>query len=243
MSDKIVKPDNNSQLGKKEQVENMFNNIAPKYDFLNHVLSLGIDILWRKKAVKLLKKIHPNRVLDIATGTADFAIENIQSGAQEIIGIDISQGMINVGNTKIKKKNLEHKIKLSIADSENLPFDENYFDGITVGFGVRNFENLSKGLCEMYRVLKPNGICLVLEFSKPNKFPIKSIYNLYFKKILPGIGKLISKDKTAYTYLPESVDNFPSGKAFITILESVGFKNTKIVPLSFGIASIYVASK
>jgi demethylmenaquinone methyltransferase/2-methoxy-6-polyprenyl-1,4-benzoquinol methylase len=243
MSEKIVKPDNNSQLGKKEQVEQMFNNIAPKYDLLNHSLSLGIDILWRKKAVKILKKNNPNKVLDIATGTADFAIENLNSGAKNIVGIDISEGMLNLGKVKVHKKKLDDKIQLLIADSEKLPFENNSFDGITVGFGVRNFENLTLGLSEMYRVLNDNGVCIVLEFSKPKKFPIKSIYNIYFKNILPGIGKLISKDKSAYTYLPESVDNFPDGKNFTNILESVGFKNTKIIPLSFGIASIYVAYK
>ena len=221
----------------------MFNNIAPKYDLLNHTLSLGIDIIWRKKVVGILKKTNPIKVLDIATGTADFAIANVKSGAKEIIGIDISEGMLSVGKVKISNKKLSDKIQLFQADSENMPFENNSFDGITVGFGVRNFENLELGLSEMHRVLKTNGICLILEFSKPKHFPIKNIYNLYFKKILPSIGKIISKDKSAYTYLPESVDNFPDGKDFTDILEKVGFKNTKSITVSFGIASIYVCYK
>jgi demethylmenaquinone methyltransferase/2-methoxy-6-polyprenyl-1,4-benzoquinol methylase len=242
MNSESVKP-YNQEDGKKEQVAQMFNNIATKYDLLNHTLSMGIDILWRKRAVKILKKLNPKSILDIATGTGDFAIENLGSGASKITGIDISQGMIDVGIEKIKKKKLTDKVKLLLGDAEKLPFSDNSFDAITVGFGVRNFENLEKGLSEMYRVLKPGGTCLVLEFSKPTKFPIKSIYNLYFKNILPGIGKLISKDKVAYTYLPASVDAFPDGPKFISILTSAGYKNTKIIPLSFGIASIYLGIK
>lgn len=238
-----VKPYNDEEGGKKEQVAKMFNNISAKYDLLNHTLSMGIDILWRKKAVKILKKTNPQKILDIATGTADFAIENLGSGAQSVIGIDISAGMLEVGNKKLKKRGLDNKIKLQLADSENLPFEDNTFDAITVGFGVRNFENLEKGLSEMYRVLKPGGKCLVLEFSKPKKFPVKNVYNLYFKNILPGIGKMISKDKAAYTYLPESVNAFPDGENFTKILNKVGYIDTKILPLSFGIASIYEGSK
>lgn len=238
-----VKPYNDEEGGKKEQVAKMFNNIAAKYDLLNHTLSMGIDILWRKKAVRILKKNNPQKILDIATGTADFAIENLGSGAQSVIGIDISAGMLEVGNKKLKKRGLDNRIKLQLADSENLPFEDNTFDAITVGFGVRNFENLEKGLSEMYRVLKPGGKCLVLEFSKPKKFPVKNVYNLYFKNILPGIGKMISKDKAAYTYLPESVNAFPDGENFTKILNKVGYTDTKILPLSFGIASIYEGSK
>lgn len=242
MKTESVKP-YNQEDGKKEQVAKMFNNIAPKYDLLNHTLSAGIDILWRKKAVKILKKNKPFSILDIATGTGDFAIENLGSGAHKVTGIDISKGMIEVGIQKVKKKKLSDKVTLQIEDAEDLSFPDNSFDAITVGFGVRNFENLKKGLSEMHRVLKPGGTCLVLEFSKPKKFPVKNIYNLYFKNILPGIGKLISKDKAAYTYLPASVDAFPDGKEFTDILKSVGFKDTKIIPLSFGIASIYQGTK
>lgn len=231
------------ESGKKNQVKNMFNNIAPKYDFLNHVLSLGIDILWRKKAVKLIKAYQPENVLDIATGTADFAIEALNSGAKKVVGLDISNGMLEVGRTKIKKRKVDDRIDLVLGDSENLPFEDNSFDAITVGFGVRNFEDLEKGLAEMNRVLKPGGICAVLEFSKPKKFPIKNLYNFYFKRILPNIGKLISKDQSAYTYLPESVNAFPDGKNFTNILEKVNYQNTKIYPVTFGIASIYLAEK
>ncbi len=238
-----VKPYEGESASKKEQVAKMFDNISPKYDLLNHTLSMGIDILWRKKAVRILKKNSPKIVLDVATGTADFAIENLGSGAEKVIGIDISAGMLEVGEEKIKRKKLQDKITLKLADSEKLPFEDNYFDAITVGFGVRNFEHLEKGLSEMLRVLKPGGKCLVLEFSKPKKFPIKNIYNFYFKNILPTVGKLISKDNAAYTYLPESVNAFPDGKDFTDILEKVGFSNTKINALSFGIASIYESSK
>ena len=238
-----VKPYENEEGGKKEQVAKMFNNIAPKYDLLNHVLSMGIDILWRKKAVKILKKSQPKKVLDIACGTGDFTIEDLNSGAENVIGIDISKGMVDVGIEKVKKKGLQNKISLRVADSENLPFESNSFDGITVGFGVRNFENLEKGLSEMHRVLTQGGQCIVLEFSKPQKFPIKQLYFFYFKNILPLIGRMISKDQSAYTYLPDSVNAFPDGKRFTEILEKVGFKDTKIVPCSFGIASIYVGIK
>ena len=243
MSSTEVKPYENEQGSKKEQVAKMFNNIAPKYDFLNHTLSLGIDIIWRKKAVKLLKKYHPKKVLDIACGTGDFTIANLDSGAEKIIGLDISEGMVNVGIEKIKRKGLSDKISLQVGDSEKINFEDGTFDGITVGFGVRNFENLEKGLAEMYRVLASNGKVIILEFSKPKKFPIKQLYLFYFKYILPKIGRLISKDKTAYTYLPDSVNAFPDGENFTTILKRVGFKDTNIVNCSFGIASIYIGSK
>ena len=191
----------------------------------------------------LRKKYHPSNVLDIATGTADFAIENLKSGAKKVVGLDISEGMLNVGNAKIKQKKLDNRIELILGDSENLPFPDNSFDAITVGFGVRNFENLEQGLSEMLRVLKPGGVCAILEFSKPKQFPVKNLYNFYFKRILPSIGKKISKDTAAYTYLPESVDAFPDGVNFTTILTKVGYLNTKIYPVSFGIASIYLGEK
>jgi demethylmenaquinone methyltransferase/2-methoxy-6-polyprenyl-1,4-benzoquinol methylase len=241
--EKKVVPYEGEEGGKKDQVKTMFNNIAPRYDFLNHVLSLGIDILWRKKAVRLIKKFKPQNVLDIATGTADFAIENLNSGAKKVVGLDISEGMLNVGKAKIKQKKVDDRIELVLGDSENLPFPDASFDAITVGFGVRNFENLEKGLFEMLRVLKPGGVCAVLEFSKPKSFPIKNLYNFYFKRILPTIGKKISKDSAAYTYLPESVDAFPDGLNFTNILTKVGYINTKIYPVTFGIASIYIAEK
>ena len=221
----------------------MFNNISKKYDFLNHFLSLGIDILWRKKAIRLLKETQPKHILDIATGTGDFALEALKLKPTKVIGIDISEGMLNVGKEKIKQKGLQDVIELKLGDSENLEFKDNTFDAYTVGFGVRNFENLEKGLSEMLRVLKPNGTAIILEFSKPTTFPIKQIYNFYFNKMLPGIGKLVSKDNSAYTYLPESVNAFPDGEKFIEILTKIGYKKTTSITLMFGIASIYKASK
>ncbi len=228
---------------KKEQVATMFNNISKKYDFLNHFLSLGIDIIWRKKAIRLLKEQQPKQILDIATGTGDFAITALRLNPDKITGIDISEGMLAVGREKIKAKGLQDKIELKLGDSENLEFADNTFDAYTVGFGVRNFENLEKGLAEMLRVLKPNGTAIILEFSKPKSFPVKQLYNFYFNKVLPGIGKLVSKDACAYTYLPESVNAFPDGEKFIDILTKVGYKNPINISLMFGIASIYKANK
>lgn len=238
-----VIPYKEQTTGKKEQVATMFNNISKKYDFLNHFLSLGIDILWRKKAIKLLKPYQPKVMLDIATGTGDFALEALALNPEKVIGIDISEGMLAVGKEKMKQRKVDNIITLQLGDSENLPFENDYFDAYTAGFGVRNFENLEKGLAEMLRVLKPNGKAVILEFSKPKKFPIKQLYNFYFNNILPGIGKLVSKDNAAYTYLPESVNAFPEGDDFLVILNQLGYKNAKAVPLMFGIASIYTASK
>ncbi|MBE7441947.1 MAG: bifunctional demethylmenaquinone methyltransferase/2-methoxy-6-polyprenyl-1,4-benzoquinol methylase UbiE [Flavobacteriales bacterium] len=238
-----VIPYKEQQAGKKEQVATMFNNISKKYDFLNHFLSLGIDILWRKKAIKLLKPHQPKVMLDIATGTGDFALEALALNPEKVIGIDISEGMLAVGKEKMKQRKVDNIITLQLGDSENLPFDNDYFDAYTAGFGVRNFENLEKGLAEMLRVLKPNGQAVILEFSKPKKFPIKQLYNFYFNNILPGIGKLVSKDNAAYTYLPESVNAFPEGDDFLVILNQLGYKNAKAIPLMFGIASIYTATK
>ena len=238
-----VIPYKEKQETKKEQVATMFNNISHKYDFLNHFLSLGIDILWRKKAVRMLAPHQPKKILDIATGTADFAIEALKLNPEKIIGIDISEGMLNVGKEKIKKKGVDNIISLELGDSENLRFETAYFDAYTVAFGVRNFENLEKGLTEMLRVLKPNGTGIILEFSKPRKFPIKQLYNFYFNKILPGIGKMVSKDTAAYTYLPESVYAFPDGEDFVQLLTKIGYKNAKATTLLFGIATIYKASK
>ena len=208
----------NTTDSKKKQVEKMFDSIAKRYDLLNHSLSFGMDYYWRRKAIKYLTN-NPKTILDVATGTADFAISACRMKDVKITGIDISEGMINVGKEKIKKKGLENRIDLQIADSENLPFSDNSFDAITAGFGVRNFENLEKGLSEMYRVLSPNGMVAILEPSKPKAFPLKHIYNIYFHKVLPFIGKLISKDNSAYTYLPNSVEAFPSGDKFIQHLK------------------------
>ena len=238
-----VLPYKDLKLGKKEQVAKMFDNISHKYDFLNHFLSLGIDIYWRKKAIKLLSSSKPKYILDIATGTGDFAIEALHLLPDKVIGVDISAGMLKYGNEKIVKLGLQHKIELILGDSEKLPFDDNTFDAITVSFGVRNFENLEKGLIDMFRVLKPGGKALVLEFSKPRSFPMKQLYNFYFKNILPVLGKMFSKDNTAYTYLPESVNAFPDGEDFLKVFENSGFKKTKCIPLTFGISSIYIGEK
>jgi demethylmenaquinone methyltransferase/2-methoxy-6-polyprenyl-1,4-benzoquinol methylase len=237
-----VKPYNKG-ASKKEEVAEMFNNIDGNYDFLNHFLSMGIDVLWRKKAIKKLQAVAPKKMLDVATGTGDFAIEALALKPDEIIGVDISKEMLNVGIKKMKEKGHDNVIHLQLGDSENLPFENNTFDAITVSFGVRNFENLEKGLAEMYRVLKPGGKVMIIEFSKPEKFPIKQLYNFYFLNILPTIGKIVSKDSRAYTYLPESVNAFPYGQRFMDVLNKVGYKNPKNIPLTFGIASIYEGSK
>lgn len=238
-----VVPYKDKQGSKKEQVATMFDNISGKYDFLNHFLSLGIDIRWRKKAIKLLKKDQPKQILDIATGTGDFAIEALALNPDKVTGVDISVGMLNVGREKMKKRGLDHKIELLTGDSEQLQFEDNKFDAVIVSFGVRNFENLEKGLADMYRVLKPGGKTVILEFSKPKSFPFKQLYNFYFKWILPKIGNTISKDQAAYTYLPESVRQFPDGQNFLQILEKVGFKNTQCKSLTLGISSIYTGTK
>lgn len=238
-----VVPYKDTADSKKSQVAQMFNSIAGKYDFLNHFLSAGIDLYWRKKAIDELKPVNPKRVLDIATGTGDLAIEALRLNPDKITGVDISEGMLAVGREKLQKKGLAKKIELLSGDSENLQFGENAFDAITAGFGVRNFENLEKGLNEMHRVLKPGGKMVILEFSKPTAFPMKQGYNFYFKHILPLFGKLISKDDSAYTYLPESVQAFPDGPDFINILNKVGFKATRWQPLTFGICSIYTGIK
>jgi demethylmenaquinone methyltransferase/2-methoxy-6-polyprenyl-1,4-benzoquinol methylase len=239
----VVNPYKDLDKGKKAQVALMFNNIARKYDFLNHFLSMGIDKLWRRKAVKLLKTLEPKRILDIATGTGDFAIANLKLNPEKVVGIDISTEMLAVGREKIAKKNLQDKIELLEGDSENIQFADHFFDAITVAFGVRNFENLEKGLQEMNRVVRPGGKVVVLEFSKPKKFPVKQIYNFYFFKILPFWGRLVSKDASAYTYLPESVDAFPDDEDFLRIYQDCGFVDCKQIKLSFGIASIYLGTK
>lgn len=231
------------EAGKKDQVARMFNNISRRYDFLNHFLSLGIDRGWRKRAIRLLRPLQPKYILDVATGTGDFAFQALDLNPDKVIGVDISEGMLEVGRKKIAKRNLAAKIELGRGDSENLLFEENKFDAVTVGFGVRNFENLEKGLREIYRVLKPDAMLVVLEFSRPRKFPFRQLYNFYFKVILPKIGRLISNDKSAYTYLPASVEAFPDGKDFENILRKTGFKNTTCKTLTFGISSIYTAQK
>lgn len=239
----IITPYKDLTTSKKEQVATMFNNIAPKYDFLNQLLSMGIHKGWRRKAVNLLKEVNPKTILDIATGTGDFAIEAMKLNPDKVVGVDISEGMLKIGVEKINKLGLQNKIELKLGDSENLPFADNTFDAITVGFGVRNFENLEKGINDIYRVLNKNGMVAILEFSKPKAFPIKQVYHFYFRYITPTIGKIFSKDSSAYTYLPESVKAFPDGEDFLSVLKKAGFKETKAIPVTFGVASIYIAKK
>lgn len=238
-----VVPYKEENTSKKEQVARMFNSISHRYDFLNHFLSLGIDRGWRKKAINLLRPLKPRQLLDVATGTGDFALQALSLNPEKITGVDISEGMLQVGRKKIQDRNVADKIVLQLADSENLPFEENKFDAVTVGFGVRNFEHLERGLEEIFRVLKPGGVAVILEFSRPRKFPFKQGYNFYFKFILPKIGRIVSSDKTAYTYLPESVEAFPDGEDFLRILRDVGFKQTQCKSLTFGISSIYTGTK
>jgi demethylmenaquinone methyltransferase/2-methoxy-6-polyprenyl-1,4-benzoquinol methylase len=227
---------------KADEVELMFNNIAPKYDLLNNLLSVGIDKIWRKKVSKLLSQ-EVKSVLDVATGTGELAIELSRNKNLSITGIDISQGMLDVGNVKINERDLSSRITLIKADSEKIPFKDNSFDATTVAFGVRNFEHLEQGLIEMKRVIKTGGKIIILEFSKPKNFPIKQLFGFYFKTIMPALGKTISKDSRAYNYLPESVQEFPEGEEFLNVLKTCGFKNCKSTKLSFGIASIYSATK
>jgi demethylmenaquinone methyltransferase/2-methoxy-6-polyprenyl-1,4-benzoquinol methylase len=238
-----VVPYKNQSSSKKEQVARMFNNISRRYDLLNHLLSLGIDIYWRKRAIKLLKPYQPKQILDVATGTADFAIEALALNPEKVIGVDISEGMLDQGREKLTRRQLDDRIELRLGDSERLQFEDNIFDAVIVAFGVRNFENLQDGLEDMFRVLKPGGRLVVLEFSKPTGFPMKQLYNFYFKNILPLVGKVISKDQSAYTYLPESVQEFPDGQAFLQVLQRAGYTETRCKALTFGISSIYTGKK
>ncbi len=240
---KQVTPYSNSLQGKKEQVAGMFDAIASNYDFLNHFLSMNIDKRWRKKVIKMISMHHPQRILDVATGTGDLAIAASAINPQRIDGIDISEGMLEIGKQKIVAKKLEHLLFLQKGDAESIPFADNTFDAITVAFGVRNFENLEMGLKEMYRVLKPGGICVVLEFTMPRRFPFKQMYGFYFKFLLPKIGKMISKDDSAYTYLPESVKAFPQYQQFLNKMAHAGFKEPGMKVLSMGIAAIYQGMK
>ena len=235
----IVKPNPRSDASKKQQVEEMFDNISGRYDFLNRVLSLGIDVQWRKKVRRIIAKSGAQKILDVATGTADLAIELIKIPGSHITGIDISKGMLSKGDIKLEKLGLTDRIVLQQADSENLPFEEAAFEAITVSFGVRNFENLEAGMKEMARVLKPGGSLVVLEFSKPRNPFFSAIYWFYFKYSLPPLGRLISKDATAYTYLPESVAVFPEGEDFVKVAKSCGYSNVTYKGLTFGIATLY----
>lgn len=240
---KQVTPYKDSDLGKKEQVAQMFDAISGNYDNLNRVISFGIDVKWRKKVLKMIAAKNPNTILDIATGTGDLAILMTKTKAEKIIGLDISDGMLEVGRQKILAQNLSNRIEMVLGDSEKMPYQDNTFDAITVAFGVRNFEHLEIGLAEILRVLKPNGIFVILETSVPVKFPFKQGYNFYSKKILPLIGKMFSKDNAAYGYLSESASIFPFGEALNNILRKVGFIDVLAMPQTFGVATIYSASK
>ncbi|CAN5489251.1 bifunctional demethylmenaquinone methyltransferase/2-methoxy-6-polyprenyl-1,4-benzoquinol methylase UbiE [soil metagenome] len=238
-----VTPVKNSTLSKKEQVAGMFNNIAWRYDFLNHLLSLGVDNYWRWKAIRILKKEKPQLILDAATGTGALALAALKLNPEKIFGIDISEDMLNIGRAKIKSKKLSNKIELLEGDSENLIFSDDKFDAVTVAFGVRNFENLLKGLQEFHRVLKPGRIALILEFSHPRNQIIQAVYRFYSSRILPLLGKKISKNETAYQYLHDSVAAFPSGNDFLNILKQAGFTETKSTPLTFGVVTVYTGRK
>lgn len=240
---KNVTPYKDSTLSKKDQVASMFDTISGNYDNLNRVISFGIDVKWREKVLQMVAETHPKKILDIATGTGDLAILMAKTEAENIIGLDISIGMLEVGKQKILLKNLDKRIEMVLGDSENMPFQDNYFDAITVAFGVRNFENLEKGLTEILRVLKPNGIFVILETSIPEKTPYKQGYAFYSKNILPIIGKLFSKDNAAYGYLSESAAAFPYGEALNNILKKIGFIDVIAMPQTFGVATIYSASK
>ena len=230
-------------MAKKEIVEGIFNDIAPKYDLLNHLLSMNIDKRWRKKAMKFIGKDEKGHLLDVACGTGDFSIAAYRAGVKRITGIDISVNMVNIGRKKIEEAGLAACIDLQVGDSEKMVFPDGQFDVVTVAFGVRNFEHLEAGLREMQRVLKKGGKVIILEFSMPEHFPMKQMYKFYFRHILPSIGGWISGNKNAYTYLPESVMKFPQGQQFLAIMESCGFRNPLQKKLSGGIASLYVGIK
>jgi demethylmenaquinone methyltransferase/2-methoxy-6-polyprenyl-1,4-benzoquinol methylase len=236
-------PYKDSGLNKKAQVEKMFDRIAPRYDLLNHLLSVNIDKLWRRRAVKLLQRRNPKIILDVATGTADFALAAIRLKPQKIFGVDLSEKMLEAGREKIEKRGFSSLIELKKADAEQLPFDDNSFDAAMTGFGVRNFENLNRGLNEILRVLRPGGNFVVLEFSRPRNPVFKRLYFFYFTKMLPWLGRMVSKDKSAYSYLPESVKEFPDGEKFGALLDAAGFVNCRWIPQTFGIATIYEAQK
>ncbi len=239
----MVTPYKDSSLGKKEQVAQMFDTISGNYDGLNRVISFGTDIKWRKKVLSIVQAKNPTTILDIATGTGDLAILLSKTKAEKIIGLDISAGMLEVGKKKIVQKKLDNRIEMILGDSENLPFEDNSIDAITVAFGIRNFENLEKGLSEIVRVLKPNGVFVILETSVPQKFPFKQGYQFYTSNILPLIGRLFSKDNSAYAYLSESASVFPFGEELNNILRKIGFIEVKALPQTFGVATIYSASK
>jgi demethylmenaquinone methyltransferase/2-methoxy-6-polyprenyl-1,4-benzoquinol methylase len=242
MSTKVT-PYKDSDLGKKEQVTQMFDNVSSNYDTLNRILTFGIDVGWRKKVVQLVMDANAKKVLDVATGTGDLAIMFGKENTEEVVGLDISPGMLEIGKNKVVGEKLDQKVKMIIGDSEKMDFEDGYFDAVTVAFGVRNFEDLEKGLKEILRVLKPKGTLVVLETSQPEGVLIKQMFRFYSRYVIPNIGKLLSKDKKAYDYLPESAAAFPYGEAFNNILLKTGFNTSKVFPQTFGAATIYQATK
>ena len=240
---KNIKPYKDSELGKKEQVAQMFDAISGNYDGLNRVISFGTDAKWKQKILKMVASKKPSSILDIATGTGDLAILFATTSATEIIGLDISQGMLDIGKKKIEAQKLSSKIQMVLGDGENIPYADNYFDVITVAYGVRNFENLEKGLSEILRTLKPDGQFIILETSVPTKFPFKQGYAFHSKVILPLVGRLFSKDQSAYKYLSDSANEFPFGEVLNNILRKVGFIDVQHLPQTYGVATIYQASK
>ena len=238
-----IKPYQDSEKGKKEQVAQMFDTISENYDGLNKIISFGTDARWKQKILKMVAAKQPTTILDIATGTGDLAILFANTSATEIIGLDISQGMLDIGKKKIEAQKLDTKIQMVLGDGENIPYADNYFDVITVAYGVRNFEHLEKGLSEILRTLKPGGQFIILETSVPTKFPFKQGYYVYTNFIMPTIGKLFSKDKKAYAYLSNSAQNFPFGEALNNILRKIGFIEVVHLPQTMGVATIYTASK
>jgi demethylmenaquinone methyltransferase/2-methoxy-6-polyprenyl-1,4-benzoquinol methylase len=242
MAESVHKPPIGEVAGKKQEVESMFDAIAPKYDLLNRVLSLGIDQQWRTQAVKLAGRSldrPPHRILDVATGTADLAVESLKLGPEEVIGVDIAEEMLAVGRDKLRERHLDHRITLQRGDAEDLEFADGAFDLVLVAFGVRNFENLGRGLEELRRVLRPGGVLVVLEFSQPRAFPMKQLYGFYSRHILPRVGRTVSGDSGAYDYLPESIQAFPDGDDFLGVMNEAGFDGLKQKRLTFGVASLY----
>ena len=240
---KIIKPNQNNPEAKKKQVTHMFDGISKSYDLLNRIITLGIDVIWRKRVVRLLKKEAPDTILDIATGTGDLVLALAKLNARKIIGLDISPGMLEIGKKKVLAQNLTDRIKMQLGDSEALHYEDNSFAAVTVAFGVRNFENLDKGLLEIFRVLKPKGTLVILETAVPKNYFLKTFYMLYTQNIMPFIGKLFSKDRSAYKYLSDSAAAFPHGEVFNNILRKNGFIEVEDLPQTLGIASIYFAKK
>jgi demethylmenaquinone methyltransferase/2-methoxy-6-polyprenyl-1,4-benzoquinol methylase len=239
----MINPYQQSELSHKEQIGRMFDNIAHKYDFLNHFLSVGIDKKWRRKTIRLLKPVNPRVILDVATGTGDFAIDACKLDVEKIIGVDISGKMLSIGKEKIKDMGLNGRIILDHGDCENLKYPDNSFDAVTAGFGVRNFDDIPRGISEMYRVLKPGGHMMILELSRMDVFPVKQLFELYFHFIVPMIGKMISKDKAAYAYLPKSVKAFPKRKRMIEIIKDTGFEHVKVHKFTLGVATLFQGVK